>query len=365
MESTLQAGALMSIEARLRIDHGAFILDAELSVPDRGVTAIFGPSGCGKTTLLRAIAGLDRGPDGYLKVGEAIWQDADTFIPPHRRPLGYVFQEASLFSHLSVKGNLEYGYKRVAPGERRVALDQATELLGVDPLLNRDTDDLSGGERQRVAIARALLTSPDLLLLDEPLTGLDVDSKAEIVPYLERLHEELDIPVLYVSHSPDEVARLADHMVLLQTGRVLAAGEIRQMLTRSDLPLFHGDEAEAILEATVVGHDETYELTHLEFSGGRFNVTRSDLEVGQLVRLRILARDVSLTLEHQTDTSILNILPVTVEELIPEGPAQVMVRLSAGDMPILSRITRRSADVLQLVPGKQVYAQIKTVALLA
>jgi len=355
----------MSIEARLRIDHGTFSLDAELSVSDRGVTAIFGPSGCGKTTLLRAIAGLDRGPDGYLKVGEAVWQDAETFIPPHQRPLGYVFQEASLFSHLSVKGNLEYGYKRVAHSSRRVEFEHAVTLLGLDPLLSRDTEDLSGGERQRVAIARALLTSPNLLLLDEPLTGLDMDSKAEIVPYLERLHGELDIPVLYVSHAPDEVARLADHMVLLQAGRVLASGEIRQMLTRSDLPLFHGDEAEALLEATVVGHDETYELTQLEFPGGSFNVTRSDLEVGQLVRLRILARDVSLTLEHQTDTSILNILAVTVEELIPEGPAQVMVRLSAGGTPILSRITRRSADKLQLVPGKQIYAQIKTVALLA
>lgn len=355
----------MTIEARLRIDHGAFSLDAELSVPDRGVTAIVGPSGCGKTTLLRAIAGLDRGADGYLRVGETVWQDVDTFIAPHQRPLGYVFQEASLFSHLSVKGNLEYGYKRVAPLARRVDLEHAVELLGIDALLARGTEDLSGGERQRVAIARALLTSPDLLLLDEPLTGLDVDSKAEIVPYLERLHEELDIPVLYVSHSPDEVARLADHMVLLQAGRVLASGEIRQMLTRSDLPLFHGDEAEALLEATVVSHDEAYELTHLEFPGGRFNVTRSDLEVGQLVRLRILARDVSLTLEHQTDTSILNILPVTVEELTPEGPAQVMVKLSAGGTPILSRITRRSADVLQLAPGKQIYAQIKTVALLA
>jgi len=355
----------MTIDARLRIDRGDFTLEAELSVPARGVTAIFGPSGSGKTTLLRAIAGLDRGTDGYLRVGKAVWQDEDTFIPPHLRPLGYVFQEASLFSHLSVKGNLEYGYKRVAPAARRIALEQAVELLGVRPLLDRNPEDLSGGERQRVAIARALLTSPHLLLLDEPLTGLDLASKSEIVPYLERLHEELDIPVLYVSHSPDEVARLADHMVLLQEGRVLAAGEIRQMLTRSDLPLFHGDEAEAILEATVVGHDEMYQLTQLEFPGGRFNVTRRDLEVGQVVRLRILARDVSLTLERQTDTSILNIIPVTLEELIPEGPAQVMVRLSAGGAPILSRITRRSADALQLAPGKRVYAQIKTVALLA
>ena len=298
-------------------------------------------------------------------MGQEVWQDADTFVPPHERPLGYVFQEASLFSHLSVKGNLEYGYKRVAPSARRVEMEHAVALLGVDRMLSRDTEDLSGGERQRVAIARALLTSPALLLLDEPLTGLDLESKAEIVPYLERLHEELEIPVLYVSHSHDEVARLADHLVLLQQGMVLAAGEIRQMLTRSDLPLFHGDDAEALLEATVVDHDETYQLTRLEFPGGQFNVTRRDLGIGQVVRLRILARDVSLTLEHQIDTSILNIFPVTVEELVEESPSQIMVRLSAAGAPILSRITQRSADVLQLVPGKQVYAQIKTVALLA
>ena len=210
----------------------------------------------------------------------------------------------------------------------------------------------------------ALLRSPSLLLLDEPLTGLDLESKTEIVPYLERLHEELEIPVLYVSHAQDEVARLADHLVLLREGRVVASGKIRQMLTRTDLPLSRGDEAEALLEATVVGHDEIYELTHLEFAGGRFNVTRRDLEIGQVVRLRILARDVSLTLEHQTDTSILNIFPVTVEELADEGPAQVLVRLSAAGAPILSRITRRSADALRLAPGRQVFAQIKTVALL-
>jgi molybdate transport system ATP-binding protein len=355
----------MTIAARLRVDRGSFRLDVELSIPEQGVTAIFGPSGCGKTTLLRAIAGLERGPDGYLKVGQQIWQDADRFLPPHRRPLGYVFQEASLFSHLSVRGNLEYGYKRVPATNRRVALDQAIALLGVDAFLGRDTEDLSGGERQRVAIARALLRSPNLLLLDEPLTGLDLDSKAEIVPYLERLHEELDIPVLFVSHASDEVARLADHLVLLRAGQVLASGEIGEMLTRVDLPLSHGEEAEAILAADVVGHDEAYGLTQLEFPGGRFHVTRTDLEIGRRVRLRILARDVSLTLEHQRDTSILNIFPVTVEELSEEGLAQVVVKLSAGGTPILSRITRRSVDALELAPGKQVYAQIKTVALLA
>lgn len=355
----------MSIEARFRIDRGAFRLEAEVSIPERGITAIFGPSGSGKTTLLRAIAGLERTPDGYLEVSREVWQDADTFLPPHRRPLGYVFQEASLFTHLSVRRNLEYGYRRIPAAERRVAFDQAVSLLGVEPLLGRETEDLSGGERQRVAIARALLTSPRLLLLDEPLTGLDLESKAEIVRYLEHLHAELDTPVLYVSHSADEVARLADHLVLLQAGRVLASGSMGDILTRFDLPLSHGDEAEAIIEAEVLGHDGAHGLTELGFPGGRLNVTREDLAVGEGVRLRVLARDVSLTLERQTDTSILNILPVTIEALAEDGPAQVMVRLSARGTPILSRITRKSAEILALEPGKQVFAQIKTVALLA
>jgi len=354
----------MTLEARFEIERGAFVLAARLTVPGRGVTAIFGPSGCGKTTLLRAIAGLERSPHGHLAVGDEVWQDENTFLPPHRRPLGYVFQEASLFSYLSVRRNLDYGYKRVPPSDRRVDFDDVVALLGVGYLLGRETRGLSGGERQRVAIAQALLTSPRLLLLDEPLTGLDAEGKAEILPYLERLHGELDIPVLYVSHAADEVARLADHLVLLQAGRVRASGPIGEMLTRFDLPMSHGDDAEAIIEAEVVGHDEIYHLTQLTFPGGRFNVTRRNLAVGQVVRLQVLARDVSLTLARQTETSILNILPVTVDELVDEGPAQVMVKLAASGTFILSRVTRKSAQALSLEPGKQVYAQIKTVALL-
>lgn len=355
----------MTLEARFTIERGAFTLDAELTVPGRGVTAIYGPSGCGKTTLLRAIAGLERDPHGYLEVGDEIWQDDDCFLPPHRRSLGYVFQEADLFSHLSVSQNLEYGFKRVSRAERHVDFQEAVALLGLGDLLDRHTQDLSGGERQRTAIAQALLTSPRLLLLDEPLTGLDAVGKAEILPYLERLHQELDIPVLYVSHASDEVARLADHLVLLREGRVLASGPIGEMLTRFDLPLSRGVDAEAIIEAEVVDHDEIYHLTRLAFAGGHFNVTREELAIGQSVRLRILARDVSLTLERQTGTSILNILPVTVAETVNEGPAQVLVKLSAGGAFLLSRITRKSAEALQISPGKPVYAQIKTVALLA
>jgi molybdate transport system ATP-binding protein len=292
-----------------------------------------------------------------------LWQDEDHFLPPHRRPVGYVFQEASLFPHLSVRRNLEYGFKRVPSTRRKVTFEEAVRLLGVERLLDRPPDGLSGGERQRVAVARALLTSPRLLLMDEPLASLDSESKREIMPYLERLHDELDMPVLYVSHAPAEVARLADHLVLLESGRVRAVGQIGELLTRLDLAREHGAEAEAVVEATVAEHDEVHQLSYLDFAGGRFSVVRNTLPVGQKARLRVLARDVSITLEPQTGTSILNIFPARVDELAATGPAQMLVRLDVAGTPLLARITRKSAHVLALEPGKLVYAQVKTVAL--
>ncbi len=355
----------MTIEARFRIDQGDFTLDVDLSLPAQGVSSLFGPSGCGKTTLLRAIAGLEHHRDGYLKVGDMVWQEAGLFVPPHQRPLGYVFQEASLFPHLSVRRNLEYGVRRVAESERRVSLEQAIELLEIGQLLERKPDTLSGGERQRVAIARALAVSPSLLLMDEPLAALDVNRKQEILPYIESLHQDLDIPVIHVSHSPDEVARIADHLVLLESGHVVASGDVHEIFTRLDLPPALDSDAAAIIEAVVSGHDETYHLTYLEFAGGRVTVPREDLRVGSQVRLKLAARDVSLTLEHQSGTSILNIFPAVIDEITAEGSAQVTVRLLAGDAPVLARITKKSAADLALKPGKAVYAQVKSVALLS
>ena len=355
----------MSIEIRFRIERGDFVLEVDMEIPDRGITAVFGPSGCGKTTLLRAIAGLEPCNNGYLRVGEMLWQDGASFVPPHKRPLGYVFQEASLFAHLNVRRNLEYGIKRVPASQRRVSLHKAIELLGIGPLLEHTAGQLSGGERQRVAIARALAVSPRILLMDEPLAALDQSLKQEILPYLETLHDELDIPVIYVSHSQDEVARLADHLVLLEAGRVRATGPIGEMLTRLDLPLAFGNDAEALIEAVVAGHDDEYDLTLLDFSGGRFTVSRHDLPVGHPVRVRVIARDVSLTLEQQSGTSILNIFPATIEEITPAGSAQMMVKLMCGDVTLLARVTRKSASILDLKPGKLVYAQAKSVALLS
>ena len=355
----------MSIEIRFQIPQGNFLLDVDLSIPAQGVTSLFGPSGCGKTTLLRAIAGLEHHAGGFLKIGDELWQDERVFLPPHRRPLGYVFQEASLFDHLDVKGNLEYGVRRIPQNERRISLDNAVDLLEISHLLDRKPATLSGGERQRVSIARALAVSPRLLLMDEPLAAVDFDHKQEILPYIESLHQELDIPVIHVSHIPEEVARLADQVVLLESGSVVAAGTVHEIFTRLDLPLAHGADAATIIEAVVSAHDEKYQLTYLDFSGGKIAVTRRDIPTGNTVRLQLAARDVSLTLEHQSGTSILNIIPAVVEKLTEDGDAQVTVRLLAEDAPLLARITRKSADELGLKEGKPVFAQIKSIALLA
>lgn len=352
---------------------GDFALDVTLQLPGRGVTAIFGPSGSGKTTLLRSIAGLEResgASGGYLAVNGDVWQDTRTnvgkriFKPVHTRSLGYVFQSANLFHHLTVQGNLDFGLRRIPLPERKVSLIQATELLGLEKLLHRQPATLSGGERQRVAIARALATSPQLLLMDEPLAALDVQRKADLLPYLERLHTELDIPVLYVSHAPDEVARLADHLVLLDAGKVLASGPTRELMTRLDLPLAHGDAAAAIIDAVVMRVEPAYHLSHAEFAGGHISLLNPSLQVGQRVRVRIQARDVSLTLTRQHGTSVLNIFAATVSSISPDSPGQVMVALDAGGSTLLARITQKSLDALGLQPGSPVFAQVKGVAVL-
>lgn len=353
------------IKARFKLDWPGFTLDVDLAFPNRGVTALFGHSGSGKTTLLRCIAGLERAREGYLSVGGEIWQDGKHWLPTHQRPLGYVFQEASLFPHMSVLGNLRYGMKRTVAAQQK-SLDQAIELLGISHLLERKPDRLSGGERQRVGIARALAVAPQILLMDEPLAALDLKRKQEILPYLERLHRELDIPVLYVSHSPDEVARLADHLVLLEDGKSLAYGPVAEIMVRLDLPTAHYDDAGAVIEASVAQQDETYHLTRLDFAGGHLWVGKVDQPFGTGVRARVLARDVSIATQAPQGSSINNILNARIEEIRDEGPDKVIVRMKVGDSQVLlSRITRRSRDQLSLVAGMYVCAQVKSVALMA
>jgi molybdate transport system ATP-binding protein len=354
----------MSISVQFQVRRDDFSLEVDLKLPSDGVTAVFGPSGCGKTTLLRTIAGLERHNGAVISLGDREWQSGSTFIPSHERSLGFVFQEASLFSHLTVKSNIEYGWKRVAKDQRTVSLQQVIELLGLGPFLHRSPQTLSGGERRRVAIARALAVSPSLLLMDEPLVGLDQERKREVLPYIEAMQNELRIPMIYVSHSADEVARLADHLVLMGGDGVIASGDVHDLFTRLDLPLAQQPDASAIIEATVADHDEEFHLTQLKFAGGSISIPREMRQPGERVRLRLAARDVSLTLEHQSDTSILNIFPAKVDQITAHGNAQFNVRLVADNVPLLARVTRKSASALALKPGRMVYAQAKSVALL-
>jgi molybdate transport system ATP-binding protein len=357
---------MSGIEIRLKNRLGDFDLDLAFTAPAQGVTALFGRSGSGKTSVLRAVAGLIRSPQGLVRINDEVWQDEKRFVPTHRRALGYVFQEPSLFPHLSVKRNLEYGMRRVPAGQRQIPFHDVVELLGISALLRRATTRLSGGERQRVAIARALLTSPRLLLMDEPLSALDLAAKQTILPYLERLHDEFAIPSLYVSHDPNEVARLADHMVVLEGGRVSAQGEAAQLLTRLDLPLSGYDDASALLEGSVSSHDLTYHLTWISLQGNRVAVPREDLPAGRHARVRIQARDVSLSLSAHADTSILNILPARVIDTHDISQTQMLVRLELEDgQTLLSRITRRSAMGMGIHEGMLLYAQVKSVALLS
>ena len=357
---------MSAIELRLALAYPGFALDVELQLPGRGISALFGISGSGKTTLLRAVAGLEKGARGRIVVDGEVWQDsaAGAFVPTHRRPLGMVFQDAALFPHLSVRDNLAFGLARV--GGARGDVDQAPviELLGIGHLLARRPGTLSGGEQQRVAIARALAGKPRLLLMDEPLAALDEQRKAEFLPWLEKLHDELEIPVLYVSHALHEVARLADHLVLLETGRARASGPLAEILPRLDLPLSQGEEAFVVVTATVADYDAHYALARVDFDGQTLWTPSPPRTVGTAVRVRIQARDVSLTLAPQRDSSILNTLSGRIAALEEQPLGRILVRLDTGGVPLLARITHKSLDHLGLSAGSRVYAQIKSVALL-
>jgi len=363
----MSLSAEQGLQVLLSRDFGGFTLSVDLHLPPRGVTVIFGPSGSGKSTLLRCIAGLEPEARGCVSLNGQVWQDDHTgrFLPVHRRPIGYVFQDASLFPHLTVRANLEYGMRRAPSDKRRIGFDQALDLLGIRPLLERYPERLSGGEQQRVGMARALLTSPSLLLMDEPLAALDIALKREILPYLERLHAELSIPVLYVTHSPEEMTRLADYLVMLAAGRVRGHGALAAMLSNPEhLPAF-ADEPGVVLEAHVAEHDVGDGITRLDFAGGHLWVSLKPHPIGARVRCRILPTDVSLTLTRARDTSILNILPATVVAIAEVAdPTQRLVQLDVEGSPLLSRITRRSQTRLDLRPGLSLYAQIKAVAFL-
>jgi len=360
-----------ALQIRLRLPRADFVLDVNVCLPGQGISVLFGASGSGKTSLLRCVAGLERAQHARLALGQEVWQDdsASFFVPTWRRPLGYVFQEASLFEHLDVRGNLQFGLQRAKSASGALVLQKAIDLLGIGDLLARRPSELSGGERQRVAIARALATQPRLLLLDEPLASLDHARRQEVLPWLERLRDELHIPMLYVTHSLDEVARLADTLVLLERGQVRACGPVAEVLAGGGAPGaaatdLLGEGLGTLLRATVAERDARWQLARMDFEGGSLWLRDTGLALGESVRLRVLARDVSIALEQPRDTSIQNLLPCVVEALEPDAhPSQQRVRLQCGSSTLLARITARSADALALAPGQSVWAQVKSVAL--
>jgi molybdate transport system ATP-binding protein len=356
------------LQVRLSLPRADFTLDVDLRLPASGISVLFGPSGSGKTSVLRCVAGLEKGRGARIVVGEEVWQDdaAGVFLPTHRRALGYVFQEASLFAHLDVQGNLDYGRKRSrSPGAART-LQDVVELLGIGHLLGRRVAGLSGGERQRVAIARALAAMPRLLLLDEPLAALDAARRQEILPWLEKLRAELKLPMLYVTHAVDELARLADHVVVLAQGRVKAAGPVDEVLSAIDAPGVAGDEAGALVHGVVAERSDQWQLARVDFDHGSFWLRDSGIAVGRQVRLRILARDVSLATCEPLGTSIQNHFPCIVESIAPDThPSQVLVRVLCGHTALVARITRRALAGLDLKAGGPAWAQVKSVALLS
>ena len=351
------------ITARLKLSLPRFSLDVDLTLPSQGVTVLFGHSGSGKTTLLRCIAGLERA-SGHLSINGIDWQTDDFFLPTYKRPLGYVFQEASLFTHLSVMNNLKYGMKRSKGKDLEKSLEQSIELLGIEHLLDRKPDKLSGGEKQRVAIARSLAVNPRILLMDEPLAALDMPRKQEILPFLERLRDELAIPMIYVTHAADEVARLADHLVIMSEGKSLASGPLTETLARLDLPVHLGREAGVVLQAKIIELDTQWHLALAEFDGGKLWIKDSNFSLEQSIRLRVLARDVSLSTEPQHEhSSMLNTLPAIVNDIVVgEHPSLRMAQLKVGDSLLLCRLTARSIDALGINTGSEVWAQIKSAA---
>lgn len=355
------------LQAKFSIDYPSFRLDVDLALPSHGITVLFGHSGSGKTTCLRAMAGLEHLSHGYFSVGDVVWQDSaqGLFVPAYQRDLGYVFQEAGLFPHLTVKQNLEFGWKRIPVEKRKISIQDICSLLGITHLLERSTAQLSGGERQRIAIARALLTCPKLLLMDEPLSALDVGLKSEILPYLEKLHQELAIPIVYVTHSVEELARLADHVVLFNQGEIVASEAAQVVMSKPEfLPIFR-EEVGSIFDTQVVEHQDPL-VTKLDIGGLTIWAPGHIGTIGDRYRCRILASDVALSLAEPRLTTMLNHLPAKILSIegMDSGSGQALVVLELiNGQRLLAKVTLRSILLLGLEEGTELWAQIKSVAL--
>lgn len=357
---------MSTLHVETSLSLGDFALEINHHFPLAGITALFGPSGSGKSTLLRIIAGLEYRSRGVVRFRNEVWQgtDPNAFVPPHRRGIGYVFQDARLFPHLTVRGNLAYAEKRSRTGSSAIAFDDVVRVLDLEPLLSRRATSLSGGEIQRVAIGRSLLARPRLLLMDEPLAALDLKRKGEILPYIDRLPEIFDLPVIYVTHAIEEVAHLATTMVILGSGRTVAHGRVADVLERLDLPDAMGHfEAGVVLSARVVGHDEQFQLTTLDHGGQSIVMPMAEVEPGTELRLRVRARDVSLATQRPNGISVRNILTGVVSDVAEEpDTAFAEVLVDIGGARLRSRITRHALVDLSLRPGTPVFALVKSIA---
>ena len=359
------------IDIQLQLQRSEFALDVAMQLPARGISVLYGASGSGKTTLLRCMAGLERGAQGLVRVADTVWQSSDIgfALPTHQRPLGYVFQEASLFAHLNVRGNVMFGLQRVRSPKAQAHLDKALELLGITHLMDRAVSGLSGGERQRVAIARALATAPELLLLDEPLSALDAPRKQEVLPWLEKLRDELHIPMIYVTHSLEELTRLGDHVVVLEQGRIKTSGPVAQTLTALELQGGDSHELGVLLDGRVTERDAQWHLLRVDFAGGHLWVRDDGAALGTQVRWRVLAKDVSIATQAPEHTSIQNHWHAVITQAVEDThPSQMLVRMrlqhSNADSHLVARITQRAWHSLGLQVGQPVWAQVKSVAML-
>ena len=341
----------------------AFKLNLDLTLPGKGVTAIFGRSGSGKTTLLRCMAGLEQDYQGIVSVNGDKWESENFRLPTHKRALGYVFQEPSLFEHLTGRKNLEYAVKRSKDHDSPELQEHVIEVLGIRHILDQYPSQMSGGEQQRIAIARALLVKPKLLLMDEPLSSLDYERKSEILPYLERIKREFDIPILYVSHSLDEVVKLADHVVVLQDGHLIAQGSLRDVFSRIDLPMNFGEETSAVLDGEIMERDEQWHLSRFHFTGGDIWVSDKNNQQAGKARIRILAKDISIALSAHEDCSILNRVPCVIADIADDQDISMsLLRLQCGEDFLVAKITKKSLHHLNLQCGMKVWAQIKSAA---
>ena len=348
------------LKAAFKVDYPGFNLDIDLQLPASGITVVFGPSGSGKTTLLRCLAGLEK--SGKMEIAGQVLQNENIFIPVNLRAIGMVFQESRLFPHLKVRENLLYGYKRTPLNSRRLHLEDIARVLSLEKLQERSIDKLSGGEKQRVALGRALLTSPKLLLMDEPLAALDAQRKTEIIPFIRKVEKELSIPIIYVTHSMSEVLQLVDTMVILKDGKVVKYGPVGKVFSDIQLRESIGDEhSGAVLDTTVLEHDTDYGITRLDFMGQQLSVPIQDIATGQVLRVHIHSKDVSLATQPPEGlTSVLNILKTTVRKIGENVGYSVDIELDAGQT-LLATITRKSLSNLNLRPGQSIYAYIKAI----